>query len=217
MQDIYIIKDEQLKKNVFIGSPGGQRNSFAEDPQTRMETIREVNPMKKKLILGIAALFLFTGCAAFESLEVKEQKYGKAAPVIEQSFASKAMKRGDTWRIYLKASDPDGDMKTIVAYLEGVAMGGTRSISHTRIKENDRKEISGYLYWYPGPDRYAGPEMVMTIQIQDMAGHFSNPVSLPLRMQFSGSQESPPQGVFQEKDLGPVMITLQPKSGMGGP
>ena len=96
-------------------------------------------------------------------------------------------------------------------------MGGTTAVSHTRIKENDRREINGYLYWYPGPDSYAVPEMVMTIQIQDMAGHFSNPVSLPLRIQLSGSQESPPQGVFQEKDLGPVMITLQPKGGNGGP
>jgi len=163
------------------------------------------------------ALFLVTGCSVFESLEVKELKYGKAPPVIEQSFASKAMKKGDTWRIYLKASDPDGDMKTIVAYLGGGAMGGTTAVSHTRIKENDRQEISGYLYWYPGPDSYAVPEMVMTIQIQDMAGHFSNPVSLPLRMQLSGSQELPHEGAFQEKDLGPVMITLQPKGGNGGP
>ena len=169
------------------------------------------------MIPAVAALFLFMGCAAFESLQVKEQKYGKATPVIEQSFASKAMRKGDTWRIYLKASDPDGDMKTIVAYLGGGYMGGTTAASHTRIQENDRQKINGYLYWYPGFDSYAVPEMVMTIQIQDMAGHFSNPVSLPLRMELSGSQESPPQGVFQEKDLGPVMITLQPKSGMGGP
>jgi len=173
--------------------------------------------MNQKIILGVAALFLFTGCAAFESLEVKEQKYGKAPPVVEQSFASKAMKKGDTWKIYLKASDPDGDMKTIIAYFERGVGGGATAVSHTRIKENDRQEINGYLYWYPGPDSYAVPEMVMTLQIQDMAGHFSNPVSLPLRMQLSGSQELPPEGAFQEKDLGPVMITLQPKGGNGGP
>jgi len=172
--------------------------------------------MNQKIISGVAALFLFTGCAALESLEVKEQKYGKSAPVIDQYFASQAMKKGDTWRIYLKASDPDGDMKTIVAYLGGGAMGGTTPVSHTRIKEDGRREINGYLYWYPGFDSYAVPEMVMTIQIQDMAGHFSNPVSLPLTMKLSGSQESPPQGVFQEKELGPIMITIQRKGGGDG-
>jgi len=172
--------------------------------------------MNKKFLGGVVALLLFTGCTAFESLEVKELKYGKAPPVIEQSFASKAMKKGDTWRIYLKASDPDGDMKTIVAYLRVGGMGGTTTVSHTRIKEDGRQKIDGYLYWYPGFDSYGVPEMVMTIQIQDMAGHFSIPVSLPLVMELSGSQESPPQGVFQEKELGPVMITLQRKGGGNG-
>ncbi|HEX7371328.1 MAG TPA: hypothetical protein VF372_00810 [Thermodesulfobacteriota bacterium] len=173
--------------------------------------------MNRKFFAGLVALFLFTGCSACESLEVKELKYGKAPPVIEQSFASKAMKKGDTWRMYLRASDPDGDMKTIIAYFERGAGGGTTAVSHTRIKENDRQEISGNLYWYPGPDSYAVPEMVMTIQIQDMAGHFSKPVSLPLRIQLSGSQELPPEGAFQEKELGPVMITLRPVSANAGP
>ena len=59
-------------------------------------------------------------------------------------------------------------------------------------------------------------EMAMTIQIEDMAGHFSKSVSLPLRIQLSGSQELPPEGVFQEKELGPVMIPLRPASANAG-
>jgi hypothetical protein len=55
------------------------------------------------------ALFLFAGCAACESMEEKEQKYEKEPPVIEQSYASKAMRKDDTWRIYLRAFDPDGE------------------------------------------------------------------------------------------------------------
>ena len=78
--------------------------------------------MDRKFFAGVLALILFTGCTAFESLEEKEVKYGKAPPVIEQSFASKAMEKGDTWKIYLKAYDPDGDLKTVLAYFE---RGGT--------------------------------------------------------------------------------------------
>jgi hypothetical protein len=176
----------------------------------------EGNPMNRKFFAGVVALFLFTGCSAFESLELRELKYGKAPPVIEQSFASKAMRKGDTWIIYLKASDLDGDMKTIIAYFERGVGGGTTAVSHTRIKENDRQEMNGYLYWYPGPALDGFPEMVMTIQIEDMAGHFSKPVSLPLRIQLSGSQELPPEGAFQEKELGPVMITLRPVGANAG-
>jgi len=172
--------------------------------------------MNKIFWRGVLALFLFTGCTAFESLEEKEEKYGKAPPVIEQSFASKAMRKGDTWRIYLRASDPDGDMKTIIAYFKRGAGGGPTAVSHTQIKENDRREINGYLYWYPGSEVDDFSEMAMTIQIEDMAGHFSKSVSLPLRIQLSGSQELPPEGVFQEKELGPVMIPLRPVSANAG-
>ena len=168
--------------------------------------------MDRKFFAGVLALILFTGCTAFESLEEKEVKYGKAPPVIEQSFASKAMRKGDTWIIYLRASDPDGDMKTIIAYFKRGAGGGPTAVSHTQIKENDRREINGYLYWYPGPEVDGFPEIAMTIQIEDMAGHFSKPFSLPLRIQPSGSQELPPEGAFQEKELGPIMITLKPVS-----
>jgi len=168
--------------------------------------------MDRKFFTGILALLLFTGCTACESLEVKEEKYGKALPVIEQSFASKAMRKGDTWRIYLRASDPDGDMKTILAYFKKGGGGGPTAVSHTQIKENDRREINGYLYWHPGPEVENFSEMAMTIQIEDMAGHFSKSVSLPLRIQPSGSQELPPEGAFQEKELGPIMITLKPVS-----
>jgi hypothetical protein len=42
-------------------------------------------------------------------MEEKEQKYEKEPPVIEQSYASKAMRKDDTWRIYLRAFDPDGE------------------------------------------------------------------------------------------------------------
>jgi len=49
-----------------------------------------------------------------------------------------------------------------------------------------------------------------------MAGHFSKPFSLPLRIQPSGSQELPPEGVFQEKELGQVMIPLRQVSANAG-
>ena len=172
--------------------------------------------MNKKLIMIGAVLFLFAGCATFESREVKEQKYGKAAPVIEQSFASKFMTKGNTWKIYLKASDSDGDMKSIFSDLSEGRRGGGGFTSFTRIKPENTKELSGYIHWYPGPDIEYYSVVVMTVQIEDMAGHFSSPVSFPLKIQTSGKQETPPQGIFQEKDLGPIMITIKPMIGDGG-
>lgn len=168
--------------------------------------------MKKRLIWGVMGFFLTAACAHFESMEVREQKYGKASPVIEESFASKIMRNGDTWKIYLKASDPDGDMKTIVCILEKGQRNGTDT-SYISIKGENRKELSGYLIWYPGPNVDSYHEILMEIQVQDMAGHYSKPVSLALSIKPSGKQESPPPNVYQEKNLGSVMIMIRPVQG----
>ncbi len=165
--------------------------------------------MNKKIIVGLASLFLIAGCATFESAEVREQRYGKAAPVIDQYFASPTMRPGDTWKVYVKASDPDGDMKRIVTYLGVGSRGADSPAAFTRLREENRMEFSGYLYWFPGLDvGYSGP-YVMIIQVEDRAGHYSAPVSVTLNFKPSGRQESPPAGVFQEKEIGPIMISIK--------
>jgi hypothetical protein len=182
-----------------------------------LENARRGKKMNKKIIWGIASLFLLAGCATFESAEMREQRYGKVAPVISQYFASPTMRQGDTWKVYLKASDPDGDMKRIVTYLGPGSRGADSSVAFTRLREEDRREFSGYLYWFPGSDvRFYG-QYVMIIQVEDKAGHYSAPISLPLNFKNSGRQESPPAGVFNEKEIGPVMISLKyGANGAGG-
>ncbi len=56
--------------------------------------------------------------------------------------------------------------------------------------------------------------LTLTVQIQDRAGHFSNPVSFSLSIELRAQQETPPLDTFREKDLGPIMITL--RSSIGG-
>jgi hypothetical protein len=181
------------------------------------ENARREMKMNKKIIWGLASLFLLAGCATFESAEVREQRYGKAAPVIDQYFASPSMRQGDTWKVYLRASDPDGDMKRIVTYLGPGSRAADSSAAFTRLREEDRREFSGYLYWFPGSDvGYSGP-YVMIIQVEDQAGHYSAPISLTLNIQPSGRQESPPAGVFQEKEIGAVLISIKRRAnGDGG-
>jgi len=165
--------------------------------------------MNKKMISVVALLFLILGCAALAPLEVKEEKYGKAVPVITQSFASKQLRPGDTWKVYLKASDPDGDMKNIYATIEQPGMG-TYPISITRIKGGGGKDLSGYVYLNTiGVQGLNFVTINLTVEIQDKAGHFSKPAVFPLSFNFVSQQETPSPGTFAEKDLGPIMITLR--------
>jgi len=166
--------------------------------------------MYKKIIAVVALLFLTMGCAALGGMEVREEKYGKSIPVITQSFASKQLRPRDTWKVYLNASDPDGDMKNIVCVIEQPGRG-VYPASRTRIAMENRKDLSGFIYLNTvGVEGLNFVILTLTVQIEDKAGHFSQAAVFPLSFNSSYKQESPRPGTFQEKDLGPIMITLRP-------
>jgi hypothetical protein len=169
--------------------------------------------MSKKIMLSaFMILFLWYGYHAVADA----QGNGGATPVITQAFASKEIRPGETWKIYLNASDPSGQMKNIfaVVYQPGV---GQYPASVIRVKEQNQKELSGYIYlwtstpWYPMDYVNIG----LTVQIQDKSGNFSQPAFFPLSLTSRGPQEVPPQGVFKEEELGPVMVRLKTIDGGG--
>ena len=168
--------------------------------------------MKNRIVAGMAVLLLTVGCATMMSFEEREKLYGKEAPVITETFASKQMNPADTWKVYLKASDPDGDMESIVATVQMVG-SGTHPVSFTRIQDGNRKELSGYVSLItsnPSGDAWLNNlTLALTIQIKDRAGHFSKPASFPLEFNRRYVQGPPPPGVFPEQNLGPIMLTLR--------
>jgi len=166
--------------------------------------------MRYEGLCGAVILFSFlAGCAAMEPFEVREKIYGTATPVISQSFASKEARTGDTWKVYLKAEDPDGDMRRIVCAIDQPGMG-SYPVSQIRIKEAERKELAGYIYLnIPVRGDLDFVNLTLTVQIQDMAGHLGRPAVFPLILNPRAKQEATPQGAFPEKDLGPVMIQLR--------
>jgi hypothetical protein len=168
--------------------------------------------MNGKLLAAVFVfLFLAMGCATLES----PKGAVKATPVITQSFASKEIRIGENWKIYLNASDPNGEMTKIYAIVE--QPGQINPVSITKVSKENGKEFSGYLYLSTAPPANVldGTSVTLTIQIQDRSGNFSQPAVLPLLIKSVATQEAPPQGVFKEQDLGPVMITL--KSLIGSP
>jgi hypothetical protein len=173
------------------------------------EKKKGVIEMKKKWVaLMLFPLFL-AGCLAMEPLQVREATYGKNLPAITNSFAAKEIYPGETWKVYINAQDPDGDMKNIVCVIEQPGVG-VYPVSITRIREGDRKELSGYVTLFTAFTQGLNlVNLTLTLQIQDEAGHYSAPVSFPLSFNNRYHQEPPPPGVFQDKDLGPIMLHLR--------
>ena len=168
--------------------------------------------MKSSIATGMVVLLLTVGCATMMKFEEREKIYGKEAPVITETYASKKINPGDTWKVYLKASDADGDMESIVAIVHMVG-SGTHPVSFTRIQDGNRKDLSGFVSLStsnPSGDAWLNNlTLTLTVQIKDRAGHFSNTVTLPLEFNRRYVQEPPPPGVFPEQYLGPIMITLR--------
>jgi hypothetical protein len=172
--------------------------------------------MKNMISAGIVVLLLMAGCATIKNVEEREKTYGKEAPVITENFASKQLRPGDTWKIYLKASDPGGDIYRVVAMVNQPGLG-LYPVSYTKVPQENGKELSGYIYLNThGPYGVGWQNFLslsVTIQIQDRAGHFSEPVTFPLSLQNRYTQEPPPTGKFKEQSLGPIMVVLRDPAG----
>lgn len=168
------------------------------------------------MVFGLAAGI--SGCVGLEPLEKREALYGKASPVIHKSYAANMVAPGDTWKVYLNASDADGDMKNIVCTVDQPGVG-TYPASLTRLGEGRQKELSGFVYLNTqGYESLNFVTLNLTLQVQDMAGHFSQPAIFPLLITAAGPQEPPPPGDFQEVNLGPILIRLRTlQEDMGGP
>ena len=127
----------------------------------------------------------------------------KATPIITQSFASKEIKPGDTWKVYLKVSDPNGEMKKIFAMIEqpGVV---PYPVSIIQVKKENRKELSGYIYLSTANPVFPmnGVNLTLTVQVQDGSSNFSQPVVFPLSINTPSSQEASSQGRLQGGRIG---------------
>ena len=168
---------------------------------------------KKVLAVGFVLLCLSIGYATLARAEAD----GKAIPVITQAFASTKVWPGETWKVYLNVSDPGGEMKYIFATVDQPGVG-EYPLSIIRVKKDNRKEMSGYLYLVTASPYYPLDfvNLTLTVEVQDRSGNFSQPAVFPLSINSRYTQEAAPQGVFKEQELGPVMVSLQSIGGSAG-
>jgi hypothetical protein len=136
------------------------------------------------------------------------------APFITRTFASEEISPGDTWKIYLRATDPQGGMKAIHATVDRPERGPLAA-GPIPVPEDQRRELGGFLYLNTaGAQGLVFLNITLTVQIRDRAGNFSQAVSFPLALNPRAVQESPPLGAFPERELGPIMVGLD--AGTGG-
>ncbi len=176
-------------------------------------------PMRKRswTVLFLSGFIAAWGCAGGMPAGTQGQKKTPAPPVITQAYAATAVRPGGTWKVYLIAKDPEGEMKYIVATMDQQGIG-TTPVSRTRIKPENQKELNGYVYWnVPVGRNLEFTSLTLSLDIQDKAGQHSRSIDFPLSINTFSPQEPPPPGVFQENNLGPIMIRLLPREDREGP
>jgi len=174
--------------------------------------------MNRKTLALFVAIVLAMGWAMVQPRTAQTAAEGKTPPVIVQSFASKEIRAGDVWKVYLKASDPEGQMKYIFATI--TQPGANRyPVSIIRIKGENQKELSGYIYLNTAPAAHVNffnLTLTLSVSIKSKEGFFSQPAVFPLAFEVKSTQGAPPEGIFKEQNLGPISVSLETVSGGGG-
>jgi len=118
-----------------------------------------------------------------------EQDQGRG-PIVLDAYAAPAIRPGETWMIFLRAQDPDGDMKSIAAVLWQAGVGYYPG-EVTMLKAEEARQFSGYLYLQTPADlTLTWDQLELTLVIRDNHDH-RQLVRLPLTFDISAKQVIP--------------------------
>jgi hypothetical protein len=102
---------------------------------------------------------------------------GTQPPVITRSYASTQGAYGQTWKIYIEAEDPDGDMFTITSELQQEGVRYQKSVDTIFVKKRDQKYMKGFLaldtFFLREPGLSVSSRLALRVSITDKAGNES--------------------------------------------
>jgi len=165
--------------------------------------------MLKRTLIAIALSLIVWGCSASTQYETETQEVNPDAPVIIDYHAAEVIRPGATWRVYLHAKDKNGDMRDIACAL--VQRGHGLSNSVTRLSEEHREEVAGFLFLRtPNDNNLRKDSFTLRVLVRDAEGNRSERLELPLRFRSVSEQETPEK--WQEKGdvrLGAIQIQMR--------
>lgn len=159
--------------------------------------------MKRTVLATLVLGILFWVCSG------SRQSSANEAPEIVDSYASSVIRPGTSWRVYLRANDIDGNMKTIVAILSGPGISSETSITH--LKKKQGLEFAGYLFMRTSRDRsLLSNTYKLQVFVRDSAEAKSETVEFPLSFDLKDPQKLPAQWQdVAEKKLGGMTIEIK--------
>ena len=169
--------------------------------------------MLKTVSISIFLATLVWACATSTGYESATSESKGHPPVIVDYYAAKVLVPGETWKIYLRAEDQDGDMEYIAAMLYQPGLGYYPT-SETYLHENDRAKFVGHLFLdTPEDENLTEDTFNMKIIVRDHSGNRSKVIDLPLK--FDEKKYVPPEQrpadfrIAGKHRLGAIMINIK--------
>lgn len=150
--------------------------------------------------------------------------YFEDGPKILKYGAVDRIKAGQTWRVFVAAEDPNGDMEAIVFEMYQPGQGAYPEHDR-RLKGEETRAFSGYFYlntpalWREG---LWGLTLTLKFKIRDQVGYMSEVISLPVKFIGTRVEQPIPEGFTEEevRPLGAILIDLyreDTREGFGWP
>jgi hypothetical protein len=195
---ILVLESPFFKQNKSIKSAKGLLcRGF--DQSTEKKQGERRKEMRKGILL-VLVLGLMVFCAT------KDSSAQGGPPVLEKVWASPVMPNGSLVKIYIKASDPDGDMKWL--YISGgVGKQSVLGAVPIRLKGESTKSLDGYVYWDSSRVTAGDVSATAEISVEDAKGNESGAKSITFELKKGKdvkAQKAPSD--FQDKEIGPIMM-----------
>ena len=170
--------------------------------------------MNKKIYVLVALCILVSGCASFTRCDKISTSGTGQPPVILDSYAPSQIRPGATWRVYIRAKDPDGDMKETIQVLMRGGSGPFKT-TFAPLRAEHSAEMGGYFFLRTPSSAQADYSrlgfmgLTLRITIRDCQGNKSEQVEFPLDFTLETAQYLPPEWKdVADSSLGAIMFDL---------
>ena len=168
--------------------------------------------MKEKIrgrLVWMGLALLTVTLAACSGPILKPAPVGDHPPVIDRFEASPTVSWGETWRIFLKAHDPDGDIWEIFFEIDQPGILYDSLHGYVRLPESMWKEMDGYCYLQisPSPWVMGRVDLTMSVTLVDRGGRRSKTIKMPLTV--GPTRQAPAPAGFRNEPLIPVPYRLR--------
>ena len=153
--------------------------------------------MRRVIVFGLVLGLMVLGSAMVSSAQ--------EGPKVEKVWAPAEFNFGSLLKIYVKASDPTGDMRWLVVTAGGAGITKPVGSAPIRLKKG-MKDLNGFIYWDSSRAAQRSGSTTVEIFVEDWKGNESAPMSVQVKMVTKGAKAEKPPAEFQNVEIGPIMI-----------